>query len=301
MFAIPFFGRRRLVEIEPRDVKEFAAHVSTSDLKPKQTPRSPATVRQALAPVRALFATAVEEGLIRSNPAAGLRVAAATSTTDDAEDEPDKAKALTEDELHLLLAKTDAAWRPFVEFVAATGMRISEAIAIRWSDVDFGATRVNVKRRWRNGSYGPPKSRYGRRSIPLTQRMSRDLWERRKQAGNPKVAALVWPSAVGKPLDPGNLTARVLKPAATAAGVPWAGWHTLRHTCGTILSRHGANAKQVQHWLGHHSPAFTLAVYVHLLPEDAPDPEFFEAELKRGEGLEPGRTGEADAREFGGD
>ena len=43
-----------------------------------------------------------------------------------------------------------------------------------------------------------------------------------------------------------------------------------------LLFRHGANAKQVQHWLGHHSPAFTLAVYVHLLPEDAPDPTFFD-------------------------
>ena len=62
-----------------------------------------------------------------------------------------------------------------------------------------------------------------------------------------------------------------------AAGVPHVTWHTLRHTCGSLLFRNGANAKQVQHWLGHHSPAFTLAVYVHLLPEDAPDPTFFDA------------------------
>ena len=59
--------------------------------------------------------------------------------------------------------------------------------------------------------------------------------------------------------------------------MPWIGWHTLRHTCGTLLFRHGANAKQVQHWLGHHSPAFTLATYVHLLPDDAADPSFLDA------------------------
>lgn len=29
-------------------------------------------------------------------------------------------------------------------------------------------------------------------------------------------------------------------------------------------------------WLGHHSPAFTLATYVHLLPEDLPDPVFLD-------------------------
>lgn len=35
--------------------------------------------------------------------------------------------------------------------------------------------------------------------------------------------------------------------------------------------------KQVQMWLGHHSPAFTLATYVHLLPDNLPDPRFFDA------------------------
>lgn len=34
----------------------------------------------------------------------------------------------------------------------------------------------------------------------------------------------------------------------------------------------GANVKQVQAWLGHHSPAFTLETYVHLLPQDLPEP-----------------------------
>jgi Phage integrase family len=67
-----------------------------------------------------------------------------------------------------------------------------------------------------------------------------------------------------------------LKPAAKRAGVPWAGFHTLRHTCATMLFRGGLNAKQVQMWLGHHSPAFTLAVYVHLLPDDLPDPTFLD-------------------------
>ena len=75
---------------------------------------------------------------------------------------------------------------------------------------------------------------------------------------------------------PADLFARVLKPAARRAGVPWAGFHTLRHTCATMLFRRGLNAKQVQVWLGHHSPAFTLAVYVHLLSDDLPDPTFWD-------------------------
>lgn len=65
-------------------------------------------------------------------------------------------------------------------------------------------------------------------------------------------------------------------PAGSVAGVPWAGLHTLRHTAATHLFSRGANAVQVQRFLGHHSPAFTLAVYVHLLPDDLPDTEFLD-------------------------
>ena len=38
-----------------------------------------------------------------------------------------------------------------------------------------------------------------------------------------------------------------------------------------MLFKHDFNAKQVQVWMGHHSPAFTMAVYVHLLPDDLPE------------------------------
>ena len=52
------------------------------------------------------------------------------------------------------------------------------------------------------------------------------------------------------------------------AGAPWAGFHTFRHTCASLLFARGCNAVQVQRWLGHHSAAFTLETYVHLLPGD---------------------------------
>ena len=57
------------------------------------------------------------------------------------------------------------------------------------------------------------------------------------------------------------------------------GLHTLRHSAATILFRRGWNAVQVQKFLGHHSPAFTLAVYVHLLPDDLPEPDFLDEAL----------------------
>jgi Phage integrase family len=50
--------------------------------------------------------------------------------------------------------------------------------------------------------------------------------------------------------------------------------HSLRHYCATQLVALGLNAKQIQVWLGHHSPAFTLSTYVHLLSDELPDSPF---------------------------
>lgn len=214
-----------------------------------------------------MLATAVGDGLIRSNPAANVRIAIAPPASYDDEA---AAKALTDEELARLLAQVAPGWRPLVHLIAQTGVRISEALAIRWGDLDVGQRRPHVRRRARFGRVGPPKSRYGRRSIPLGDELARDLWSRRKAAERAQDADLVVASTTGGFLHPANLHARMLKPAARAAGVPWCGFHTLRHTCATTLFRRGLNAKQVQLWLGHSSPGFTIAAYVHLLPDDLP-------------------------------
>ena len=61
--------------------------------------------------------------------------------------------------------------------------------------------------------------------------------------------------------------------------MPWAGFHTFRQTCASIVFQRGANAVQVQRGLGHHSAAFTLATYVHLLDDHVGDPLDLDAEL----------------------
>src|SRR5207244_6579453 len=83
---------------------------------------------------------------------------------------------------------------------------------------------------------------------------------------------LVFPAGNGAVMSQGNLRRRVLKPAAEEACVSWVGFHTFRHTCATMLFAEGRNAVQVQRWLGHHSAAFTLSTYVHLLDGDVGEP-----------------------------
>jgi len=264
--ALPFFGPMKLAEVEPRDVKRFIGSLIGLGL-------TSSSVRRRMAPVRALFATAVEDGLIRSNPTSRIRIP--RSPADRPEDQ-EPAKALTEEELARLLAETPAEWQLFVEFLAHTGLRFSEAIGLRWGDIDVEGQRLHVRRRLYHG-IDAPKSRYGRRDIPLAPRMLAALQHRRATTRYGAESDPVFTTRAGTPLDYACMYNRVLKPAARRAGVSWAAFHTLRHTCATMLFRNGVNAKQVQMWLGHHSPAFTLAVYVHLLADDLPDPDFLDS------------------------
>jgi integrase len=78
---------------------------------------------------------------------------------------------------------------------------------------------------------------------------------------------LLFVGAQGATLRPGNLRYRVMIPAAERAGVPWARFHTLRHTCAALLIEAGASALRLQRWMGHHSAAFTLDTYGHLMQD----------------------------------
>lgn len=254
--AIPLLGKLDMTEIEPRDVKQYAVTIADRGV-------SANTVRLYLAPLRALFATAVEDGLIRHSPATGVRNVYGHRR------ELDHEKALTDAQLHAVLDAVGEPHQLLIRFLAETGLRISEAVALRWSDVDLDNARLVVRRRYSQGTVDAPKSRAGRRQVPLSMEMARALAERRGAAPDDQA---VFVSGDGTPLDPANVLKRVMKPAASAAGVPWAHLHTLRHTCASRLFRGGWNAKQVQMILGHHSPAFTLATYVHLMPDDLPAP-----------------------------
>ncbi len=263
--AIPHFGSQLLAAISPRDVKSYLRELADEG-------SSASTVRTYLAPLRAMFADAVEEGLLRSNPAAGLRLPRPAVADEEAEE---RAKALTEAELRKLIVATPKEWKLLVRLLAATGLRLGEVTALRWGDLELGRRRVKVRRRLYRGTFAPPKSKYGRRDVPLAPGLSRELWRARGTASDD---ALVFAGSAGEPLDASTVF-RAVKNAAKTAGVPWAGPHTLRHTCATMLFRGGLNAKQVQLWLGHHSPAFTLSTYVHLLPDDIPEIDFLDALL----------------------
>jgi len=141
------------------------------------------------------------------------------------------------------LAALPAEWWPFFDFLAQTGLRIGEAIELRWRDVEGSWLRVN--RRYYRGRVALPKGRK-RRSVPLSRELAQALWTLRKER-HASDDELVWTSHAGLRVGQSNLSSRVLKPAARKAGIgDWPGFHTFRHTAATRLFRRGWNAVQVQ-------------------------------------------------------
>lgn len=248
-------------------MERFVAHLQAD------TPLADATVRRVLAPVKACLADATARGDIAANPAAGCRV---RNRPQIVEHEDEHARALTRGQLAALIAATDPQWRPLVTFLASTGLRISEALALRWKDLSLGnSLSVKVVRAVKVGGphkVGPPKSRASRRRVPLSTSVAMELRLRRAESGWPGDDDLVFCSSTGTVMSDQNLRSRTLIPAARAAGVPWASFHTLRHTFASLLFAEGRNIRQVQALLGHADPAFTLRTYVHLLDGDVGGP-----------------------------
>lgn len=272
-------GERREAERREAEAKRRGVPLSSVPAKAKIEPvvLSDATVRRVLAPVRACLATARREGLIRHNPADG----AVLPTRQATEADDDGPMALTRSQLAVFLDVVHSDWRLFFEFLAATGVRWSEVAALRWGDLDLdgGRPQVKVRRALVRGKFKPPKSKYGKRDIPLDLAMADRLRAKRCDATDD---ALVFSARGGVPLRQENVRRRVLAPAAEEADVAWIGFHTFRHTCASMLFEAGKNPKQVQRWLGHHSAAFTLDTYAHLLDEGLGAPIGLAGELAKG-------------------
>jgi integrase len=94
-------------------------------------------------------------------------------------------------------------------------------------------------------------------------------------------------SKAGTPLRPENFYRRALAPAAIGAGFKVevngkkktqsaVSFHTFRHTCASLLFEAGWNVKQVQAWLGHADPGFTLSTYIHLMDAGVGSPAFLD-------------------------
>jgi integrase len=164
-----------------------------------------------------------------------------------------------------ILANLTGMHRVLVLADAATGLRISEILALRWSDIDTAHSCIRVTRAYVYGEFGPPKSKASKKPVPLHPLLAESLATWRKETMYPTNDDFVFPSfrlKGAKPPRANMLVADHLQPAARKAGISGQiGFHTLRRTLASALVANGSDVRLVQELLRHSNPVITLDAY----------------------------------------
>jgi integrase len=163
--------------------------------------------------------------------------------------------------------------------LATTGIRLGEALGLKWDDVDLNSGRLTVLRCLQRQSgkglvFVEPKTARSRRTIHLApgaisaltrHRRSVQARERLRAGAVWQEHGLVFATKIGRPLEGGHVNERFHRAIATA-GLPDLRVHDLRHTAATLLLTRGVHPKVVQEMLGHTTITLTLDTYSHVAP-----------------------------------
>jgi integrase len=211
-FALSYFPPETLLDtVDADDLLGFVSWLSR--YRGRRGPLTPRSIANALVPLRLCVADAERAGLVREESIAALIPARRSPGP-----VRDKATFLTRSHLGRVMAEIPSPWLAFFELLATTGLRISEAIALRWMDLELGSQpHLKVRRSIVKGVVGSPKSRFGWRQVPLGADLAESLCALRPDTAREEF--LVFSTARGTPINPGNLRSRVLAPAVRRAGL----------------------------------------------------------------------------------
>lgn len=159
---------------------------------------------------------------------------------------------------------------PILVLLVTTGLRIGEALALRWRDIDPDRATLTVResaqRKRKQWVFNPPKTDSGARTVLLPTAAREAL--QRLRAANPTAteADFVFESQRkrGQPVH-ATFVYDLLRKTCETAGLPRIRIHDLRHLHASLLLAEGVPIPEVSARLGHANPNITLGVYAHVL------------------------------------
>jgi integrase len=241
------FGSKPLAAITRDDVRTWVAQMHAEGTGAQTI----LAARQLLAKI---LADAVEDGLIKTNPA--LRVK--TPTTNQ------KVPFFwTYDEARAIQAQLDPPWDLFVELDFYLGLRMGEMRGLRCEQINLERRLIHVTRvETRQGPQEYPKGKQ-QRSVPIPGPLVERLREM-VQGRDPM--SYVFTGEGRRPIDDRNFAKRIFAPAVESAGARRGTPHDMRHTAASWLVMQGVDLYRVQALLGH-ADAKTTSRYAHLAPD----------------------------------
>lgn len=290
-YLVPMLGTVKLGQLNQARVMAFRDELLEKLSRP--------LAKKVLASLKGILSEAQDRGLVPTNHAQKVKIGNATRDDEGAAEVP------AIEDIKAILAKLDdlatpdgtpmgqitaKAWnrrRVLLCTAIHTGMRASELRGLAWDAIDLSNGVIHVRQRadeW--GVIGSPKSKAGRRSIPIPAALVSMLkqWKLACPPGD-----LVFPSDEGRPQSLSNIYNRAWKPIQLAAGVcdpvkgedgkvkrdrdgkpvmtPRYNFHGLRHFHAAMLIADGANPKEVQIEMGHSSIQVTFDTYGKLFKD----------------------------------
>jgi len=258
----PKIGDLLLQNVTRADVEEFLDDMLDSSSK--------MMTKKVLASLRSILTHAQSRGWIEHNYARDVKLPRGRRHEEE--------KVIpTKDEIRALLKNVPAKSKPIIVTAVFTGMRSSELRGLTWSNVDLEKGVIRIRQRAdRWNEMGAPKSRAGRRDIPMTPMVRSTLteWQKRCPKGP---LNLVFPNGKGNPEGHANLYHRIFKPLMVDCGIvdregkPRFSIHCLRHAAASLFIEQGWSPKKIQAILGHSSINMTFDVYGHLFHDAEAD------------------------------
>lgn len=280
----PQLGHYPLDKLTPtriaRHYRDLEQH-GRKDEQDKGGPLSANTVHKAHVVLGAILDAAIEDGHIATNPA--KRKAAKAPTAGRMRAEKPELVTWTADQLAAFLAwdrdeKQDelfALWW----VIANTGMRRSEALALKWSDVNIKTSQVSIRRAINTEDWTKTKTtKTGNARVIDVDTATLKVLASYKVARAElsfelaRADAHIFGDDQGQPRSPDAMTSRWDRRLKWAGKVkrfehlPRVTLKGLRHTHATILMELGVPPKVVQERLGHSTITTTMNIYSHVTP-----------------------------------
>jgi integrase len=241
-YLVPAFGSREINSLNRFDVETFLAGKSSAYCRN--------TLRGMRAALRGVLTWAVDHEWIPKNVCSGVKLPKAGKRS--------QRPHITAGQVASLVARMPEPTATLILFIAITGIRIGEAVGIKWSDFDGDV--LHIQRRIYERREGTPKTKSSDRFIPIPAA----LLERLRTLGD---GEWIFRTSAGTPLDPRNAMNRFVRPVASALGFRLGGWHSFRHAFSTELLKKYP-VKVVSEILGHGDIETTLAIYQHPSVDD---------------------------------
>jgi integrase len=253
-------------KIDTLMIQEVIDGAKCTDNKRNGSPLSYSSLKKIHDTLNASLEYAYNQGRIVRNPARLAEMPPA------AEFDKKEIEILTREEIGRFVAVASAKTRngePVYQnggiflFMLNTGLRIGEAVGLKWSDYSEEKREIRISRnivRIKGGlKEQSTKTKHGNRTVPLNQNAADALPKKRR-------GEYVFASMNGEALSPRNVQ-RTLDIICEKAGIEKRGTHVFRHTFASLLFENGEDIKYVSELLGHANIQTTYNIYIKLIKE----------------------------------